>query len=83
MVGPGSYLSHSDLNAIKNYAPFNTKEERAGIIRKEKHVMPGPGAYQVEQNIFNDKIVAASANSDIKIMELPKQQANFKSVSKR
>ncbi|KAL4497307.1 hypothetical protein ABPG72_011242 [Tetrahymena utriculariae] len=83
LIGPGSYVQHQSYTIQKAYAPFNTKEDRGGKKNKDVELFPGPGQYQVEKSNLNEKVVVSSANDDIKIVEVPKPQANFKSQTKR
>lgn len=82
-IGPGSYLTHTAYTIPRAYAPFNSKEGRNGKQTKGKEVVPGPGAYEIDRGNTNEKVVVSSANDDIKIVEVPKPQSNFKSQTKR
>ncbi|KRX01964.1 hypothetical protein PPERSA_07609 [Pseudocohnilembus persalinus] len=83
-VGPGAYYQYDyKEDIIENLASFNTNAPREQRMNKDQLLVPGPGAYNIAQNNLNEKIVRSSNNEDIKIIEVPNPQSQFKSQSKR
>lgn len=86
-IGPGSYE-----NTLKNqkkslgYAPFASTVERfpkEKSTKKQEFKIPGPGAYNISQDLISEKIIVSNVQSDIKIIEVPKETSVFKSKTEK
>lgn len=70
-LGPGSYVGHQDFTVPS----YNTQLGiRKPVIEKNLTIQdpsPGPGTYNIQSTIANEKIVASSDTEDIKILEIP------------
>ncbi|CAD8187562.1 unnamed protein product [Paramecium octaurelia] len=80
-VGPGSYLSHDQLKIKQGNAPFDTQVTRTQPIRQDNS--PGPGSYNIQNDVQGQNIVLQSSQSDVKVVDKPQPQSVFASQTKR
>ncbi|CAD8103197.1 unnamed protein product [Paramecium sonneborni] len=80
-VGPGSYLAHEQLKIKQGNAPFDTQVTRNPAIKQE--ISPGPGSYNLQNEVQGQNIVLQSPLSQVKVIERPQPQSVFASQSKR
>lgn len=86
-IGPGSY-NFQDIIQSKpiGYAPFESTVERfpkEKTIKKKEFYIPGPGAYNISQDLVSEKILVSNNQNDMKIIEVPKESSVFKSKTKK
>ncbi|CAD8190056.1 unnamed protein product [Paramecium octaurelia] len=80
-VGPGSYLSHEQFRIKQGNAPFDTQVTRTQQLRQDNS--PGPGSYNIFNEVQGQNIVLQSSQSDVKVVEKPQPQSVFASQTKR
>ncbi|CAD8106123.1 unnamed protein product [Paramecium sonneborni] len=80
-VGPGSYLSHEQLKTKQGNAPFDTQVTRNQPIKQDNS--PGPGSYNLQNEVQGQNIVLQTSQSAVKVVEKPQPQSVFASQSKR
>ncbi|KAM3128072.1 hypothetical protein pb186bvf_019835 [Paramecium bursaria] len=80
-LGPGAYKVDRGHESRPHVVPFNTQVLRSKPLKKDSS--PGPGSYNTEFHQEGQKVVLQSGQSEVKILEIPKQQAIFQSKTKR
>ncbi|CAD8203703.1 unnamed protein product [Paramecium octaurelia] len=80
-VGPGSYGKQKKKLIKQSVAPFNTQSTRLDPSKNSS--FPGPGSYSVNLANAGQKVLLQSNQSELKILEIHKQQSVFASKCKR
>ena len=85
-VGPGSYINQHQYKSKQCFAPFystSSRNEKVSKIKDEQS--PGPGSYNININTQDEKILVSTLDkeTDIKIIEIPKENSVFKSKTDR
>ncbi|CAD8201840.1 unnamed protein product [Paramecium octaurelia] len=80
-VGPGSYGQKKKKPIKQSIAPFNSLSSRLNPLKNSS--FPGPGSYCVNFASAGQKVLLQSNPSELKILEIHKQQSVFASKCKR
>ncbi|CAD8203129.1 unnamed protein product [Paramecium pentaurelia] len=80
-IGPGSYMKQQKKVIKQSLAPFNTKSNRHNPLKNSS--FPGPGTYSINFANSGQKLLIQSNQSELKILEIHKQQSVFASKCKR
>ncbi|CAD8179473.1 unnamed protein product [Paramecium pentaurelia] len=80
-VGPGTYTLLKTQPARQQVVPFNTQTLRCKPIKQNS--LPGPGSYNINFVNAGQKVVLQSTQSDVQILEMPKQHSVFASKCRR
>ncbi|CAD8091736.1 unnamed protein product [Paramecium primaurelia] len=80
-VGPGSYGYQKKKLIKQSVAPFNSQSSRLNPLKNSS--FPGPGSYSLNFANAGQKVLLSSNQSELKILEIHKQQSVFASKCKR